>query len=150
MRKAIEAAKRGITAGQTPFGSCLVKNGRVVAACHNTVWATCDPTAHSEINTLREACGKLKTIDLSGCVVYSTTEPCPMCFSACHWAKVDMIVYGAEIADAHAAGFNELTISNREMGAYGGSRVKVKGGVLRRECRRLFREWVENNMCGSY
>jgi guanine deaminase len=128
-------------AGQTPFGSCLVKDGKVIAACHNTVWASCDPSAHSEVNTIRESCRRLRTIDLSGCVIYSTTEPCPMCFSVCHWAKVRRIVYGDDIFDAQSAGFNELTLSNKRMKWGGGSPVEIVGGVLKKECKNLFREW---------
>ncbi|MFH0861872.1 MAG: nucleoside deaminase [Candidatus Altiarchaeota archaeon] len=150
MRKAIEVAKKGIEAGQTPFGSCIVKGGRVVAACHNTVWGTCDPTAHSEVNTVREACRKLKNIGLSGCTIYSTTEPCPMCFSACHWAKVGRIVYGDGILDAQSAGFNELTISNRKMKWGGDSPVEIEGGVLRKECKELFEEWAKKRKCRTY
>jgi guanine deaminase len=150
MIKAIEVAKKGISHRQTPFGSCIVKGGKVIAACHNTVWATCDPTAHSEVNTVRLACKRLKTIDLSGCVIYSTTEPCPMCFSACHWAKVDKIVYGDDIRDAQYAGFNELTISNRKMKFGGASHVKLVGGVLKKECKELFLEWAKKNKCKTY
>jgi len=83
----------------------------------------------------------LKTIDLSGCVAYSTCEPCPMCFSACHWAKISKIVYGARIADAKELGFSELVISNADMKRLGGNRIKLKGGFLKAECLELFRAW---------
>ena len=142
MRLAIEQARAGIAAGQTPFGACIVRGGaEVVAVAHNRVWADTDITAHAEVVALRGACRQLRTIDLSGCVVYSTTEPCPMCFSACHWARVDRIVYGADIADAKAAGFNELAVSDAELKRLGGSRVEVVGGLLRGECVDLFRQW---------
>jgi tRNA(Arg) A34 adenosine deaminase TadA len=141
MRRAIKVARKGIKDGQTPFGSCLVKNGRVIAECHNSVWASCDPSAHSEVNTIRQACKRLKTIDLSGCTIYSTTEPCPMCFSTCHWARVKKIVYGDAILDAQSAGFNELKISNKRMKWGSGSKVQVVGGVLKNECRKLFDDW---------
>jgi len=72
MRLAIEAARKGIAAGQTPFGACIAKDGRPVACCHNRVWKEMDITAHAEIAAIREACGKLGTVDLSGCVIYST------------------------------------------------------------------------------
>jgi guanine deaminase len=141
MRIAIKVARKGMKAHQTPFGSCLVKGGKVIAACHNAVWATCDPSAHSEVNTIRKACKRLKTIDLSGCVIYSTTEPCPMCFSTCHWARVKKIVYGDDILDAQSAGFNELKISNKKMKWGGDSPVEIVGGVLKEECKKLFTEW---------
>jgi len=142
MRLAIEATRDGIRAGQTPFGACIVTaDGRIAACGHNVVWATTDITAHGEVHTIRLACLALKTIDLSGCTLYSTTEPCPMCFSAIHWAKIRRIVYGASIADAQKAGFNELTISNEIMKREGGSPVIVDGGCLQDECVALFEEW---------
>lgn len=86
--------KEGVDKGQTPFGSCIVKEGEVVSCEHNRVWETTDITAHAEIVSIRATCNKLNTIDLSGCVIYSTTEPCPMCYSAIHWAKISKIIYG--------------------------------------------------------
>ncbi len=141
MRLALENAKEGVRKGQTPFGACVVKNNRVVACVHNAVWKTTDSTAHAEIQALRAACKKLETIDLSGCVIYSTCEPCPMCFSACHWAKVSEIVYGTRIEDARAIGFSELSISNGEMKRRGKSPIKIRKDFMRREALALFKEW---------
>lgn len=141
MRKALEQAIAGAAEGQTPFGACIVKDGRIVACEHNAVWATTDATAHAEIRAIRAACRALGTIDLTGCTIYTTCEPCPMCFAACHWAHLDRIVYGAGIADAQAAGFRELTISAEEMKRLGGSPIALQGGVLREECARFMREW---------
>jgi guanine deaminase len=142
MRLAIEEGARGVAAGQTPFGACIVRGERVVALAHNRVWETTDITAHAEVVALRLACRELKAIDLSGCVIYSTCEPCPMCFSACHWARLDAIVYGASIADARSAGFNELPVSNQDLKRLGGSRVEIVPGVLRAEAADLFRQWL--------
>ena len=143
MRMAIEAARAGVAAGQTPFGACIVRavTSEVVAVAHNRVWADTDITAHAEVVAIRAACRRVGGIDLSGCLVYSTTEPCPMCFSACHWARVDGIVYGAAIADAKAAGFNELAVSDADLKRLGGSPLALSGGVLRDECVALFRQW---------
>ncbi len=141
MRTAIRKASRGVKAGQTPFGACIVRAGKVVACEHNRVWADGDITAHAEINAIRAACRRLKSVDLTGCTVYSTCEPCPMCFSACHWARFERIVYGASIADARKAGFNELGISNRRMSRLGGGKARITSGVLRAECRRLLSGW---------
>jgi len=143
MRLAIEKAKEGISKGQTPFGACIVKDGKVVCCVHNSVWDSTDITAHAEIIAIREACKKLDTIDLSGCIIYSTCEPCPMCFSACHWAKISRIVYGASISDAKEAGFSELTISDEEMKLRGNSPVRLEGGLLDKEGARLFKLWEE-------
>ncbi len=150
MRQAIASAREGIERGQTPFGACIVREGRVLSCCHNEVWALTDITAHAEILAIREACRKLGRVDLSGSILYSTCEPCPMCFSACHWARIEKIRYGAAIADAQAAGFNELTFSNRDMKTYGGSPVEVESGLLKDECAALFRFWLEKNLSRPY
>jgi tRNA(Arg) A34 adenosine deaminase TadA len=141
MRLAIVKAKEGIEKGQTPFGACIVRDGEVISCAHNEVWKRMDITAHAEICAIREACKKLGTVDLSGCVIYSTCEPCPMCFSACHWAKISKIVYGARIEDAKKLGFSELTISNEEMKSQSNSSIEVIGDFLREEILELFKLW---------
>jgi guanine deaminase len=123
-----------------PFGACIVKDGKVVSVASNSV-LICDPTAHAEINAIREAACILGTHDLSGCQIYSTTEPCPMCFSAIHWAKIDAVIFGTSIADAAAAGFNELPISNYEMKTLGKSPVEIYGDFMKEECSALFVRW---------
>jgi len=141
MLMAIEKAKKGILKGQTPFGACIIKNQEVLSCVHNAVWARTDITAHAEIVAIRQACKKIKSVDLSGCIIYSTCEPCPMCFSACHWANIDSIVYGARIKDAKKAGFSELNISNRRMHNLGGSSIDIVSDFLREENIELFRFW---------
>lgn len=138
MRMAIAKAKEGVEAGGSPFGACIVRNDEVVTCVHNVVWQTIDITAHAEVHCIREACRILNDIDLKGCTIYTTTEPCPMCFSAIHWANCDRIVYGASIADAQDAGFRELTISNEQMKSLGGSDVVIEGGFLREDCQAVF------------
>ncbi|MFH1054829.1 MAG: nucleoside deaminase [Candidatus Altiarchaeota archaeon] len=142
MRLAINVAREGVAKGQTPFGACIVKDGQVLASAHNTVWETKDVTAHAEVNAIREACRVLGSIDLSGCVLYTTCEPCPMCFSAAHWARITRIVYGATVGDAQKAGFNKLTVSAFEMKRAGGSKVEIIGGILRQECVGVIKEWL--------
>ncbi|MDO8140382.1 MAG: nucleoside deaminase [Candidatus Brocadiales bacterium] len=141
MRLAIDKARQGIKNGQTPFGVCISKDEEVVSCVHNIVWENMDITAHAEIHAIREACKKLNTVDLSGCVIYSTCEPCPMCFSACHWAKISTIVYGTRIEDARELGFSELTIPNEKMKQLGGSPIEIIGNILYGECLELFRFW---------
>ena len=141
MRLAIRKAMQGVEKGQTPFGVCITKEGAVVSCVHNIVWESMDITAHAEIHGIREACKKLNTVDLSGCVIYSTCEPCPMCFSACHWARISKIIYGTHIEDARKLGFSELIISNREMKQSGNSPIEVVGDCLREENLELFEYW---------
>ena len=143
MRLAIKKAGQGIRKGQSPFGACIVKNGKIICCVHNIVWGSTDITAHAEINAIRSACRILRTVDLSGCAIYSTCEPCPMCFSACHWAGLSRIAYGASIEDAKKAGFSELRISNSKMKKLGHSRMAITGGLLREENIRLFKLWYK-------
>ncbi len=138
---AIDKAREGVSKGQTPFGACIVKDEKIIACEHNRVWEENNITSHAEIVAIREACKKLGTVDLSGCEIYTTTEPCPMCFSAIHWAKIDTISFGTSIPDAQGAGFSELTISNNEMKELGGSPVKIVGGIMLEENRELFKEF---------
>jgi len=147
MELAIDKARQGIESGQSPFGCCIVKYGEVISCEHNVVWKTTDSTAHAEINTIRVACKKLGTIDLSGCQLYSTCEPCPMCFAASHWARIDKVFYGASIIDAQKAGFNELTISCDTMKKLGGSAMHLEEGLLREKCIHLFDLWKKS--CGK-
>jgi tRNA(Arg) A34 adenosine deaminase TadA len=142
MRLAIGKAREGIAAGQSPFGACVVRGDDPVAVAHNLVFRTTDITAHAEVVAIREACRALGRIDLAGCVIYSTCEPCPMCFSACHWANLDRIVYGATIAEAARCGFRELAVSNFDMKRMGPSRVEIVPGLLRDEAASLFEEWI--------
>ncbi len=142
MRLAIAQAAEGVHSGQSPFGACIVRDGTVVSCAHNTVLRHTDSTEHAEINAIRAACRALQTIDLSGGTIYTTCEPCPMCFTACHWARLDRIVYGAAIADVQAVGFNELTIPAETMKRAGGSPIKLTGGVLREENVALIQAWA--------
>ena len=141
MEAAIKAARKGIRKGNSPFGACIVKNGKIVAAEHNVVLQKHDATAHAEITAIRKACRKLKTHELRGCAIYSTTEPCPMCFSAIHWAKIGAIIYGTRIEDVKRLGFSELTISAKQMKKQGRSTVKVKGDFMREENLQLLKDW---------
>lgn len=150
MRLAIEKAKAGIKKGQTPFGACIVKGGRVVGLAHNQVWDTTDITAHAEITVIRQACKGLKTVSLKGCTIYSTCEPCPMCFSACHWAGISKIVYGTNINDAKKAGFNELAVSNQRLITLSKTTMKSVCGCLRIENRELFVFWKKLGLNKAY
>lgn len=150
MRLAIDKAREGIKKGQSPFGACITRGDEIISCAHNVVWDSVDITAHAEIHAIRDACKKLNTVDLSGCVIYSTCEPCPMCFSACHWAKISKIVCGARIEDAKKLGFNELTVSNKEMKQSGGSSLEIVEGYLRDEVLALFKLWQEQEKTRLY
>lgn len=150
MRLAIEKAREGIPAGQSPFGCAMARDGALLAAEHNTVWSTTDITAHAEINAIRAACGKLGEIFLEGAVVATTCEPCPMCMAALHWSRVAKVYYGATVSDAQAVGFNELQVPAAAIVRMGGSRVKLVAGLLDRECRQLFQDWAAMDQHRAY
>jgi len=141
MGLAIRFALAGVATGQSPFGCCIVRDGHVLACAHNRVWADTDATAHAEVLAIRAACRKLETIDLAGSTLYTTCEPCPMCFAAAHWARVSRVVYGASIADAREAGFNELGIGAGQMRELGPSAVEVVPGFMASDCRNVFTTW---------
>jgi guanine deaminase len=150
MELAIQKAYDGIKDGQTPFGACIVKNNEVISCEHNVVWKTTDITAHAEIHAIRKACKNLNSIDLSSCTIYSTCEPCPMCFSACHWSKIEKIIFGTNISDAKNAGFHELTISNTTMKKEGRSKIEIVENFMREENLKLFKNWKNLNNKTNY
>lgn len=151
MNLAIAVGHRGIAAGQSPFGTVIVdREGRVLAEAHNTVWADTNPTAHAEINAIRLAAAALDDIALRGCTLYSTCEPCPMCLAACHWAKLDRVVFGATIAEPSAVGFSEMPIPAKRLAELGRSPLVIEGGLLRMECARLFEEWKDAGKSKTY
>jgi len=141
MRLAIQEARKNLKTGHGgPFGACIVRDGKVIALERNKVLVS-DATAHAEINAIRSASRKIGNFDLSGSVIYSTTEPCPMCFSAIHWARLEAVIYGTTIADVKKLGFNELRISSRKMQTSGKSDVRISSGFLRKECLKLLKDW---------
>ncbi|MEX0819315.1 MAG: nucleoside deaminase [Pirellulaceae bacterium] len=142
MRLAIDKAREGIEAGQTPFGCAIARGDELIAVSHNTVLSTTDITAHAEINALRIGCQATRQIHLPDCVVATTCEPCPMCMAALHWARVETVYFGATIADADSAGFNELQVPAADVLKIGGSQVALVNGVLPAECRELFQRWL--------
>ena len=142
MRLALDEARAHLPAMDGgPFGACLVRGDEVLAVAHNTVLKDLDPTCHAETTAIRLAALKLQSYDLSGCDIYSTTEPCPMCFAAIHWGRLGRVIYGTAIGEVAQLGFNELTIDARQMQALGRSPVVIFPGFLDDECRQLLAQW---------
>ena len=110
MREAIELSVKNIDNDGGPFGAVVVKDGEVVARGVNRVTASIDPTAHAEVSAIREAAKKLGTFDLSGCEIYSSCEPCPMCLGAIYWAHLDKLYYANTKLDAKNIGFDDSVI----------------------------------------
>jgi tRNA(Arg) A34 adenosine deaminase TadA len=110
IQKAINISIENQEDGGGPFGAVIVKDGEIIAQSGNTVTKTNDPTAHAEINVIREACRKLNDFELKGCVLYSSCEPCPMCLGAIYWSRLDKLVFAATHEDAKNAGFDDSFI----------------------------------------
>ena len=142
MRLAIELAVENIKNGGGPFGAIIVKDGAVVATGANRVTANNDPTAHAEVCAIRAACTKLGTFDLSGCVIYTSCEPCPMCLGAIYWAHIDKIYYGANQLDAANVDFDDSFIY-RELELTPDKRNKPVENILHDEAQAPFRAWQE-------
>lgn len=137
MQLAVDAALDGISKGHGgPFGSVVVKDGKPVGRGHNTVLLDVDSTAHGEIAAIRDAERRLNTHDLSGCVLYTTAEPCPMCLFACLWANLDRVYFGCTVEDTGRLGFRDERFSEFTAG-----RDKLDGYLVcvdRAACLQLF------------
>ena len=108
LQRAIELATRGMDSGEGgPFGCVIVKNGTIIAEGYNRVTSENDPTAHAEIVAIRKACEALGSFQLTGCDLYTSCEPCPMCLGAIYWARPDHVYYAATRQDAAEAGFDD-------------------------------------------
>ncbi|MCF6184377.1 MAG: nucleoside deaminase [Bacteroidales bacterium] len=110
MREAIRLSRESVKNGGGPFGAVIVKDGKIIAAASNKVTQENDPTAHAEVSAIREASKKLKTFNLSGCEIYTSCEPCPMCFGAVYWARLDKLFFANTKQDAKAIGFDDSFI----------------------------------------
>jgi guanine deaminase len=122
---AIAAAVRGAQTGQGgPFGAVVVKDGQVIAQAANSVIASNDPTAHAEVQAIRAACAALGTFQLTGCDLYASCEPCPMCLGAILWARPRAVYYAATRDAAAAAGFDDAVFHQALAGAPGAAAVR--------------------------
>ncbi|MCD4833187.1 MAG: nucleoside deaminase [Bacteroidales bacterium] len=110
MREAIELSIKNVDTNGGPFGAVIVKDGEIIARGKNKVTSNNDPTAHAEVNAIREAAAKLRTFDLKGCEIYSSCEPCPMCLGAIYWARLDKLYYANTKQDAKEIDFDDSFI----------------------------------------
>lgn len=147
LRAAIELSRRALNEqGKTPFGAILVLNGEIAGEGTSSVIELFDPTAHAEVMALRNAAWKLKRHLLTGSVLYSSSEPCPMCLTACYWAQVARIVFGATTYDVATYGFEDLQLY-RELAADIGQRSLPEVSAdepLRDLAADVLRNWAAN------
>lgn len=142
MRRAIELSKESVRNGGGPFGAVIAKGGEIIAEGSNCVTIDNDPTAHAEVSTIRKACKKLGTFDLSGCDIYTSCEPCPMCLGAIYWAHLDKIYYANDRKDAADIGFADDFIYE-ELPLKPQDRQKPSEVLLREEALEAFRMWQQ-------
>jgi len=134
MMLAINEAKESLF----PFGCVLVKENQIITTGRSGKTNTFDPTAHAEINAIRSACNKLCSKDLSGVTLYSTCEPCPMCFSASWWANINRIVFGISLKESSKLFGQEILVGVDYLNGKGDNKIEIKGGVLKEEIIKLY------------
>ncbi len=141
MKIAIDEALKGMNNNEGgPFGAVIVRNGEIISSAHNEVVNTNDPTAHAEVTAIRRASSLLGRFDLSDCEIYSSCEPCPMCFAAIHWAKIRKLYYGSTRKDAASIDFDDQYIYDVINGTAKELQVEVVQ-IDREESMEPFREW---------
>ena len=142
MRKAIELSIENVAAGGGPFGAVIARNGEIIATGVNRVTSNCDPTAHAEVSAIRAAAKALGTFDLSGCEIYTSCEPCPMCLGAIYWAHLDRMYYGNNKQDAAAIGFDDAFIYE-ELNLKPEDRRLQSQVLLPEEAIQAFKDWQQ-------
>jgi tRNA(Arg) A34 adenosine deaminase TadA len=143
MIHAIELAKKGVASNDGgPFGAVIVKNGEVIGEGWNQVTSTNDPTAHAEVVAIRNACQRLSSFHLEGCVIYTSCEPCPMCLGAIYWARLEKIFYACTRKDAAEIGFSDDLIY-KEINFPPEERLIPALNLLREKGLEAFKMWTE-------
>ena len=142
MLRAIALSEESVRKGGGPFGAVIARQGEIIAEASNCVTINCDPTAHAEVSVIRKAAQALHTFDLSGCEIFTSCEPCPMCFGAIYWARLDKIYYANDRKDAAAIGFDDDFIY-QEIALAPEKRKKPSEILLRTEAMKAFEMWSE-------
>jgi len=144
MARAIQLSLENVRSGRGgPFGTVIVKEGRVLAEAANQVTASNDPTAHAEVVAIRDACQKLRCFELRGCVLYTSCEPCPMCLGAIYWARIDRVFFGNLAADAANIGFDDSAIYAEITQPHAEREIPMVQ-MMRDEALTAFREWEQH------
>ncbi len=148
MKLALDEAYEGINNGDGgPFGAVIVKDGKVIGKGHNKVVKNADPTCHGEMEAIRDACKNLGTFDLSGSIIYTTGEPCPMCLGAIMWANIDKVYYGCDVKDTERIGFRDdkfYELSKPE------NKKKFVLELDRDECLKLYEDYLKKTDRTAY
>ena len=143
MQIAIDLSRKSVKTGGGPFGAVIVKNGEIIAEASNSVTMENDPTGHAEINAIRKASKKLSNFDLSGCEIYSSCEPCPMCLGAIYWARLDSLHFANTKVDAAKINFDDQFIYDEIEKPYTERKLKTKQ-IMRDKAIAAFKDWEES------
>lgn len=141
MAAAIGLSQESVASGGGPFGAVIVKDGKIIGQGLNRVTISNDPTAHAEIVAIREACKNLKSFQLKDCIIYSSAEPCPMCFGAMYWARPQAVYFGNTRRDAAAIGFDDALIYKEAATLHADRRIPFHQ-LMRDEALKVFKLWV--------
>ena len=144
MQQAIDLSIDNVANGGGPFGAVIVKDGQIIATGTNRVTANCDPTAHAEVGAIRAACKALKCFKLTGCTIYTSCEPCPMCLSAIYWAGIDRIFYGNTKQDAKQINFDDSFIYD-QIALNATERAIPSINIMREQALAGFRAWSDKD-----
>ena len=142
MQRAIDLSRESVKSGGGPFGAVIVKNGNIIAEASNGVTQNNDPTGHAEINAIRKAAKELQNFDLSGCEIYSSCEPCPMCLGAIYWAGLDRLYFANTKEDAAKIKFDDQFIYE-EIEKPFAERKLITKQIMRNEAIKAFRDWED-------
>ena len=149
MQKAIELSIKNINNNGGPFGCVIVKNNKIISEGVNSVTQNNDPTAHAEIVAIRNACTKLNTFDLSGCELYTSCEPCPMCLSAIYWSHIDIVYYGNSRENAAEIEFDDKFIYDEMKKDIDERKIPLKQ-ILKDEAIKAFNLWAQTENKTKY
>lgn len=150
MEQAVQLSRRHMEEGQGgPFGCVVVKDGVVVGRGWNSVLGNNDPTAHAEVVAIRDACRNLNTYQLTGCVIYTSCEPCPMCMGAIYWSRPDKVFYANTRADAAETGFDDSFIYDELCRPLEQRKIPMEA-LDKTQALEVFRLWLEKEDREAY
>lgn len=150
MKRAIELAKENANSTNGgPFGAVIVKDGKIIGEGFNSVTTNNDPTAHAEINAIRDACKNLNSYQLDDCELYASSEPCPMCLGAIYWARVKKIYYACSLEEAKNHNFDDIFIYN-EFAKPKEKRLIPSEQIVQKEGMEIFKYWANNKKKINY
>lgn len=144
MQIAINEAYKGIANSDGgPFGAIIVKDNKIIAKAHNKVLQNNDATCHAEVEAIRIASKKLGSFSLKGCTIYTTAEPCSMCYSAINWAKIKKIVFSISNKEIAMLGFNEAGLFKKDKSKF--IKLQITRGILKNKVKKLIKRWKDND-----